>query len=496
MAGQKLFMSEAILPRRAHLSIRTTGQRRITVSKQYPIYNLQTIPLPVHISATSVPQNGQKGDEEQVNSLEINRIVMEQVPKINPPFATTLDKGLIIKPFRFLSDNSATTMPLPYIDFKPPRLVKAANRWYVEYWYRTPELLHEEIKKDWVRFRVFEEINRVKTDEYANLLLLWVERGLRNGYNPFDKFKRAFQIKQKENEPDAAPAQWSLNIALDQFILYCTDKGLRPKTIQTYASPINSVKAYFLKDNAIYQPVTLFTKQAFKDYFKDCRKSQGWENGTANNYLTNLNVFFNWLVKEDRLEKNPLKGIEYLPVNITKHKYYDNATAERLKVALKEGNPELYQFCEFIYYTATRPQSEARLLQVKHILFERNLLFVPASISKNKIDDYIPMSENLVTMLQDRVGQPANNFIFGGAKPHSKNLFTQQYKPFKKKLGLGEEFSLYGWKHTRAIDLANAGANPYDIMRLFRHQSLEITMSYLRDLGIQPSGINEKTKKF
>ena len=388
-------------------------------------------------------------------------------------------------------------MPLPYIDFKPPRLVKAKNRWYVEYWYRTPELLYEEIKRDWVRFRVFEEINRVKTDEYANLLLLWVERGLRNGYNPFDKFKRAFQIRKKEDEPDAAPAQWSLNIALDQFIIYCTDKGLRSKTIQTYASPINSVKAYFLKDNAIYQPVTAFTKQAFKDYFKDCRKSEKWSNGTANNYLTNLNVFFNWLVKEERLEKNPVKGIEYLPVNITKHKYYDNATAEKLKNAMRIGDPELYQFCEFIYYSGLRPQSEARLIQVKHILFERNLLFVPASISKNKIDDYIPMSDGLVSMLRDRVGQPGNNYIFGGTKPHSKNFFTQHFKGYKDKFRLSEAYTLYGFKHTRAIDLAEAGANPYEIMKLFRHQSLEDTITYLRDLGCNISDeINAKTKKF
>lgn len=82
-------------------------------------------------------------------------------------------------------------------------------------------------------------------------------------------------------------------------------------------------------------------------------------------------------------------------------------------------------------------------------------------------------------------------------KPTGQNHFANMYKPFKEKFGLGPEHSLYGFKHLRAIHLAQSGASPYDIMRLFRHSSLEQTQIYLKDLGLTDfSAVLKKGKKF
>lgn len=377
-------------------------------------------------------------------------------------------------------------MPRVYSHYRPPKLKKEPHRWYVEYWYRVPEELRSQYTKEWHRFRVFEDINRHKTEDYANQLLKAVKESLEGGYSPFEEERKYFV------KPEHAPL--SLNSALDRFMEYCRHKQLRESSIRAYQAVVDMLKVYFLKDNRIYEPVETYTKDDLKKFFASYRSQ--WSNTTINNNITYVRAIFNYFVKEDIIAKSPASALEMLPVKVTKHKYYPEDIARKLKEAMKV-KPELYEFCQFIYYTATRPKSETRLLQVKHILFDRKLLFIPAHISKNKTDDYIPLGDQVLELLESRKGLPPDYYIFGSAKPRSQNLFAQWYKPFKDKFGLGDDYTLYSWKHTRAIDLAQAGTDPYQIMRLFRHSSLEETIKYLRDLGATDfKELHEKTKSF
>jgi len=412
----------------------------------------------------------------------------------NPVLGTDKDKGLISKPFRFLENFSPTLMPQVYVHFKAPRLVKGPRRWYVEYWYRIPPELKEKPRPIWKRFKVFEDINRYKTDEYANVLLKAVTDELKDGYNPFTKHKRKFTESAEAKEKSL---KWSLSISLERFMEYSKDKGLRPKTLQTYGIVTNFLNEYFIKGNKVYQPIESFTKDDFKAFFKKMKAEKEWNNFTTNNYIRYTKTILNWLVREDILPKNPAQGIEEYAVNITRHKYYSDEIAEKIKNSVRTGNPELFELIQFVYYTATRPKSETRLLQVKNILWDRKLLFIPASVSKNKQDDYIPLHEELLKMLENRKDWPAEHYIFGGKKPRSANYHAQLYKPYKDKFGLTADHSIYSWKHSRAIHLALAGADPYQIMKLFRHSGLDVTMKYLRDLGISDmTDIEAKTKAF
>jgi integrase len=384
-------------------------------------------------------------------------------------------------------------VPKKYLTYKPPRIVKA-KRWYVEYYYSVPVELREKYKRDWQRFRVFEDINRYKTDEYADLLRQMVEIALQDGYNPF-----AAELEAQEKDYPAL--EWTLNVALERFTEYCKEKGLRKKTIESYTSTINLLRDYFFKDNRIYKPLSELEKRDFKTMLVHYKRLNNWNPGTYNGYVSNLGIIFNWFVKEERLEKSPVKGLETLSAPVTRHRYYDSDTATKLKNAIRKADPYLYAFIEFIYYTATRPKSEARLLKIKHLLFDRSLIRVPGNIAKNKEGDHIPMSDELKARLIHLKGGNPEYYIWGthgpAEKPAGQNHFANHFKPFKLKFGLGAEYTIYGFKHTRCIDLVKAGANAYDIMRLFRHSSLEQTQIYMKDLGLTDfSDLLKKGKKF
>ena len=83
-------------------------------------------------------------------------------------------------------------------------------------------------------------------------------------------------------------------------------------------------------------------------------------------------------------------------------------------------------------------------------------------------------------------------------KPASQNYFASLFKLFKDKLGLDESYTIYGYKHLRAIHLIHDGVQPYELMKLFRHSDLSTTSIYLRELGltVNAEAINSKTRKF
>lgn len=399
-----------------------------------------------------------------------------------------------IQPFQFppralsLSNsvNSANSVPRKYVHFKPARLVKG-QRMYVEFYYRKEDTT-------WQRFRIFQNINRFKSPEYAKDLTDAINKELENGFSPF----------AEDPETLIKPAENSLNKELDNFIAYCEHKGLRPKTISAYKISVNLLREYFLPGNKIYQPPAAFTQTDIENFLNDNTKAKNWSNRTYNNYLSDIGTMFKWFLKKKKIKSTPLEDLEPKNTIATKNRYYDDVTAEKLKNHMKQVNPYLLNFFSMIYYCAIRPKSEGRFLKCKYILWERNLLFIPGVISKNKKDDYIPLCREMIDILQDmgcRTAEP-EDYIFTskghpGEKPASANYFANQFVPIKKKLGLGKEFTLYGAKHLRAIHLAQDGINPYELMRLFRHSSLDITMSYLRDLGIADNNeITTKTRKF
>lgn len=400
---------------------------------------------------------------------------------------------LIINKFRFIKPKSGQTVT-KYITYRPPKLLKG-KRWWIQYYFRVPdELVFEH--GEWKKFRVFENINRYKSDEYAQLLLAAVEQELANGYDPF-KYER------KDITNRYTPQTISLNTAIDKFLSHCQQKGLRKKTIQSYTCVVKILKTYFLNDsNRLYDTPDKILKVDIKNFLIQAKGWQGWNNHTYNNNLSAIKTVFNYMVKEEIILKNPAEFIDDLPTVSTKNTYYDEKKGAAIKKLM--AGTYIHKFCEFIYYTGTRPKSEARLLRIENILFDRKLIFIPGEVSKNRSGDYIPMCDELIILLESMNldKYPTHYYIWGthgkpAQEPAGQNHFANLYKPYKDKLKLGANYSVYSWKHTRAIELATAGANPYEIMKLFRHSSLEMTQKYLRDLGCSISQeINNKTKAF
>lgn len=342
-----------------------------------------------------------------------------------------------------------------YRHYKPARLYDKGAKWFVYYSYLNPETGKMQ------RFKVYENINSIKDigdkREYAMLLKQAVNMELSTGFNPWE-----------ENELKVAAKKWTLVQGINYFKQNLHTRGLRKRSIQTYESVIRFMYEAF--QDVLQKDIQEITRQQIDNGLRNIYIKKKWSNTTFNNNLTFVRSIFNYLIEADILQSNPAVKIKPLPENITKNKYFDDVTFKKIK---DNADPELLEFLLFLYHTGTRP-NEARQLTYEHINHDSRLLMVPASISKNKKDDYVPLSQYILDKYK------GEGLIFGTPV----NYYSKKFNALKSKLGLPAGVNLYSIKHTRAVHLAQDGASPYAIMQLFRHSSLDITMRYLTGLGL------------
>lgn len=338
---------------------------------------------------------------------------------------------------------------MKYVNYRLSKLSKG-KKWYVSFSFKNPKT------GKFQKFKVYENINRIKDlderKEYGKDLMAAVNRALREGFNPF--VKRFTKEVQKT---------WTLGQGLNYFKQKLGERGLRKRTIQSYQSVLKM----------LYKNLAPLLRQDIKEITKNNIKAalsnNKWSNTTYNNNLTFTKAIFNFLIDTEILKENPAQRIKPLPETISKHRYFDNETWNKIK---EQCPTDLLEFILFLYHTGMRP-NEARQIKYEHIQGDK--LLIPATISKNRKEAFIPLSKYMIEKYKTGSG-----FIFGT----SVNHYSKKFLELRRKLKLSDEFTLYSIKATRAIHLAEAGASPYSIMSLFRHSSLEMTMKYLRGLGL------------
>jgi integrase len=249
-----------------------------------------------------------------------------------------------------------------------------------------------------------------------------------------------------------------------------------------------------------------------------------WRNKTYQTYKSKVKVFLNWLGprKLDSLAINDffielsqkrhrttyntyrrtlkkilpaigynglLENIHKLKTSTTPAKYFQRHQAKRLKTYLKDNDPELLFFCEFVYYCFLRPNSELRLLKVGDVDLDRWCIRVPGKVSKNWKNQYVTIPLPFREKVKEELFyKHSSEWLFPGrfdqSKPIGTNSMMGRHRKVLRQLGFGKEYKLYSWKHTGAVACVQAGINIKQLQIQLRHENLETVDKYLRQLGI------------
>jgi site-specific recombinase XerD len=293
----------------------------------------------------------------------------------------------------------------------------------------------------------------------------------------------------------------NLQQLFDKFIKECQySSRLRTETIKGYTN----VFQLFISNMPEITDVKYVNAEMVTTFFMRLQTRErivgktlartGVKNSTIQTYWNKLNPFFEWLIKKESIQNNPLKSIKppepiYEDSRALKdedvHKLYSATTLYSQTLLIQRRDTlmiSLLLFCglrlgEFIS------------LEVRDIDFEKQLLTVRGENSKSKKTRYIPIHPTLMLHLRDYIVErnkrryTTQYLIVSSSSDRglSRHGLKHWVKSLIKKSGV--KFHLHRFRHSFACNLAKKDVNAIKIQRLLGHSSLIMTMTYLRSIN-------------
>lgn len=263
------------------------------------------------------------------------------------------------------------------------------------------------------------------------------------------------------------------------------EPSIRKRSQQTMELVRRELKVWLKLQGILHLPISQVRYEHCDEYMQWLRRDRNLSNTTYNNYLSFLKLNFNYLVSQQKLDYSPATRLKTLNIEESENVHFP----KKVKNKLLEAYPESLRIvAQYIYYTFIRP-GELRKLQVRHV--HEKSIFIPGNISKNRKSAHViitPAMERLLQELQVRKMPPSYFLIGEQGKPSQRqigiNYFTAMHLKIRKALDLGEEYTLYCWKHTGVTDTYRQTRDIDFVSRQCRHSSLDMTKRYLRGLGL------------
>jgi len=246
----------------------------------------------------------------------------------------------------------------------------------------------------------------------------------------------------------------------------------RLKTYQTYKS-----KLQVFKDWSNGRDISAPLLTQFFQHLSETRQSS-----TRNWYI----VFFKNMLKNIGEPSSIIDQVKKRKSSATPAAYFQKNQILRIKTYMEQHDPEVWFFCQWIYYCFVRP-GELRLLKVEDVLLDDFKLRIPAEVSKNRTTQLVAIPVAFRGELAKLKDRSLTEYLFhcknNPHKPYSINYFSNKHRQILKKLNISFQHKLYSWKHTGAVNAVKAGITVKELQVQLRHHSLEMVDIYLRQLG-------------
>lgn len=421
----------------------------------------------------------------------------------NPSLSADVEKEALEPPFsvRGLSgDKKGTTkkgFKFMLKQYKWAKVYRGKNgdlleKWFVYYSFKNPFTLKFE------RIKVYEGINEFKDlkqkEAFADELCKEVNLNLKAGYNPFEVEKEGLnelhEIKAEKHLSENPKSPTLLN-AFREFLKVKNEKDLSVGTIHAYEGFVSKFENYLFENRlADIRLDNLDTK-----FIKEClywlNNIHKWNGTTYNNHLNFWVTLLNWWSKSPRkwinrddFEIGTDSQLEKKTAKVMRHQYFGETVLNKVKKAM-DRFPSLLFYSKFIYYSCMRPE-EIRQLKIENIDLNGRYIKIIGKTSSRTVPICDELFEMLKSMQLDKYR--SDYYVIGRSSEicntmHGENYFSRVFREeIKEKLGLSKDFTLYGFKHTRVVNLLNSGYSDAEIMGLTGHRDTSSYDKYKRDL--------------
>lgn len=194
--------------------------------------------------------------------------------------------------------------------------------------------------------------------------------------------------------------------------------------------------------------------------------------GTINNVKAILNMMFEYSVKNEYIEKNPVKFVElgkYKKVQIKKE-----ITSQELQILWDNLKLPYVDIVIILIYTGMRV-SELLNLKKENINLENKVIFISESKTDAGIRN-IPIHEKILPLIINRIKATEKYLVNLEGRKISYTFFRKNFNFVFTNLGLYPH-TPHECRHTTATLLSNAGANTISIAKIMGHTNYNMTAS-------------------
>ncbi len=216
-------------------------------------------------------------------------------------------------------------------------------------------------------------------------------------------------------------------------------------------------------------------------------------NGTVRTYYTYIRLFFNYLCKEDFLDKSPCRNVKNPAEEEKEIITFDENMKDQIFEAAKIKDPQFYLALKFLILTGMRP-NDAVIMKVKNFDFEENELKFRISKTKNIISFpiYPKLEKFLNEELREVFEKDSETLLFENL---TVDTLGQKFRRLKKGLGLPNNYSLNlkSYRKTFASEMLKLGVRLEYVSYMLGHKKLQTTKKYYTK--INPSSIRDEIMK-
>ncbi len=353
------------------------------------------------------------------------------------------------------------------IDFIPAVFREDKHKSYVQFYAMHPgdgKLKRKQIRVDRVK-------PRNERKRFAKRLAQQINMKLEQGWNPFI-------------EQETPRAMHRFSEAFKEF--WIDKRDLRPDTLKDYQYSYKLFNEW-IKSNFPEDPMIINFKQIHAIQYMEWTRKRNIGNTRYNNLLARQVLLFNWLKDHQYTKINPFEVLKKRKAeNKSRIMDIEPEMRNKLRKYLNSSNREYWLICMFAFHTLLRPK-EIHMLRVKQIDVDKQLVFVPASISKNKHDRWATIPDVMVQDVRDHLKEARrkNHYVFAryfrpGSDQWSIRRIGKYWEELRDTLRLPRELQFYSLRDAGIIQKIRDGMDLLVVKELADHSSLEVTNKYAK----------------
>ena len=400
---------------------------------------------------------------------------------------------------------------------------KALNKpWYIYFSYRNPET--NKLKR---QPNIKAGVNKLKTKRERYSFLKTMQKALLQlleyGFNPYednssleasifnsnilvtkkiDKNSLQKEIHQQVLEVDSkkevSKEKKDIETSIKDAIKLTLDLKVNMMNRNSFVQFNSRIKLFekWLQEKSYYEnSIDFITKRIIIDYLNDVLKRTSARN--RNNSRTDIASMYQLLEDNEVIKLNFVRKIPVLKSTPKRNKTFTPKQEEVVNKYLEANDPHLLLFTKFISYSILRPIEICRL-RVIDVDVEDRKLYVKA---KNKPVQIKIIPEILLNLIPDLSKLDPESFLFGRYKigepwnaeeTNKRNEFSARFKKVKDYLNLGQEYGMYGLKHTYLTKLYRGFRKTMSsqeakskLMTISGHSTMVALEKYLRDIDAE-----------